>query len=303
MPLVYLFNHLDSVKPQSFSPYIASAQITCNQDIIDITDVCSRNLLSNTSAVGRSTMTFDASFCQILQNIWLDFMQSDSRFRDICKFKINLQVMELNRRRNYVVECRISHDPVFQIFSKTADLTFDDNKISEDNLLPAPAFELALAQSPLHYLFIPVPNLQAFKLKNSSLLLKYGPKGQPSAMEVKINFEDNQEHRVACAVTAWKFSAPDESTPKFEKNQHSFVFDVGCFFLTVEELLDTVAARVLVSVSDSDIIKFIRYNKANKQVTTSADKLVDLASYVFLLPEWDKARATASPIVLSVNPR
>ena len=88
---------------------------------------------------------------------------------------------------------------IFAQPSKTADLTFDDNKISEDNLLPAPAFELALAQSPLHYLFIPVPNLQAFKLKNSSLLLKYGPKGQPSAMEVKINFEDNQEQRVACA--------------------------------------------------------------------------------------------------------
>lgn len=302
VPLVYVLNKIDARRPLCFTPYVVSARMIFNQDVIDITDICARNLLSHTNAIGQCVMVFDHEFSKVLEKIWIELMETDISFRKLKKFFIALEIMEYVHKTHHIISCRVTHAPIFQIFSKTSDLTFSDNQISDDNLLSSESLDLLLKESPLFYLYFSSVNLIPFKMRNCTMLLRYGIRRQAPLLEVKINFEERHEDRVGCVVAAWKYDIPNEIVPVFDKPSISIVLDASCFFLKISELLELVASRILTRLSDADMIKFIRFNKINREVITTADKVVDLQSYVFLLTDWEKCKSSGVPLALNVCP-
>ena len=294
-PASALANEIDSLRPPLFAAFLRSARLTLNEDVIDITELCVRQLDSQFAAAGTPALVFDAGFSRALAAVWAALEESDPKFRAVGGAELFLEAMEFNRPRFYVVPFRIVRHPELQIFAKTLELAFPNDAANETHLLPPSALSESLRRSPLAYFSLPDPSPQVLNIA-PLLKLAFMFRGT-QVFEAEVTFaSDGNCSRAGCVPAAWPYD--DAAPTALAKPSAPLRLHSADRLLRVSDLISLITSLTISALEGPDVFRFLRVLRDNAVVHTPAGKIVPPESLLAALAEYDKAVAAKTPLVL-----
>lgn len=292
-------NRVDSIDKDLFIG-VRSATINLHEEIIDVTEICTKHYASNTFLHKRPSILFGRNFCQDLVLVLEDLRSKGILSNNLKRFEL---ILEINRNGTvdffnfaFIVEIKTK----IAIVCKYTDTIFFNNKISENNLISDAVINRIFDDT--SFLFL--NNSVAYKL-NLSFIGKsfvFELNKFDLSLNVTVTFAENCTSQLISNLIPWEFKTEDkQKKTKFEASEIAFDVEPYSFFLAIEDFIQYLIHKLLEQLSSNDFPRIVRMNTDSYDITSKTGKAIDPRNYFFELVEYERSLSKNQPMQLSVS--
>ena len=280
--------------------HVKTATFILETDVIDVTQICIKHLVSNTFLSGKPMLYFNEVFCRdmelVLKNM-VDLKELDTR---IDKLSLYLEVVYDKEPRMYTVPFKVTFDPEVRLLCKFKDPLYFTREVSERSLLDDSVLDHYFLGSPYTY-FNEFTSLKLPVDYTATTLIFALMARKTLFLTVEVRFVVNLQDRPCSSLANWKFRNPDTSAlVKLGKQSVAIEVGHGCFFFTLGQLYSHVRSIVLEKLDEADLFRFIKLNNEKFVFKTAKGKNVVPETFLFELAAVEEAIKSKTACPLSV---